>query len=273
MVAKDCPNTICHRPPATNNHSTMTASNENEQEHITSTSPPYKYSSKQAAPLTRIDSNVLDNSPSVIHTTHSVDRLNENALSIDLGMYNELKHDGIPAASLSSNEDVFYEASPILTDAEQRQIDDQVDDGNVRYFPSLLEETNYPTIAVRMEPHMKKPLGKDCELDLALLTNRMIPPRTGPFYNEDLIKEINDPDILCLLRIIDYEIQVDDKPVMPTPWKSKIRSWLKCIVSSPDIISEYPWTRFIRHPQNSVNETPRDEVYIDEIFDHIYNSY
>lgn len=54
-----------------------------------------------------------------------------------------------------SSADEFYETSPILEEEEL-------------YFPTLLDETNYPVVNVPVQPHMSRPLNKFSDLNLKI---------------------------------------------------------------------------------------------------------
>ncbi|KAG7664408.1 uncharacterized protein J8A68_002081 [[Candida] subhashii] len=255
----------------------MSASNENEQEYDNqSRTQSLKYRSRPAVPLVRIDSNILDNSPTIVQTTTYPPRNHHDNLStIDLGIYNQLKqHDSKHIASFSSAEDIFYEASPTLRDLEPLQLQPPpptVDDS--RYFPSLLEETNYPTISVIMEPHMTKPLQKGYDLDLQISTDPMMIPNTGPFYNDRDEESFEDNEVSALLRIIEYEIKLENETIESISWPSKVGSWFKGMFTRTDYEKEYPWTTFITRSESPPSELKQDDVHLDEIFQNIYNSY
>ncbi|EMG47430.1 hypothetical protein G210_2244 [Candida maltosa Xu316] len=174
-----------------------------------------KQSIKPTVPFTRIDSNVYENSPNLIQRTHSIVR---NAAS-----NRELSN--------SSNE-VFFEASPVLEEPV--------------YFPSLLDETNYPSISVKVQPHMTKPLT-DCPLTLQNIVSTNI--HAFPLHDE-----IENKDESTLARILEHEMNESDN-------KSSWFSWF-----SPDT----SWNDLINHVQEPVKELHYEEVYLDQVFKQIY---
>ena len=78
-----------------------------------------------------------------------------------------------------SSNDEFYEASPV-------------------YFPTLLDETNYPFVAVTTKPHMTQPL-QECELNLEGVATTNF--HAFPFGNDT-----RTADERALTKIIQHEM-------------------------------------------------------------------
>ncbi|CAX40576.1 conserved hypothetical protein [Candida dubliniensis CD36] len=168
-----------------------------------------------SAPLARIDSNVYENFPNLIQHSHSIVRL---AASREF--------------STSSN-DEFYEASPVLKEEEDV------------YFPTLLDETNYPFVAVAIQPHMREPLV-DCALNLQEIVTTKV--HAFPFGNDT-----TTTDELALTRI--FEFEMGDNQQKPSWW-------------SP----QNPWSEYINHTPNVPAEFTQEDVYLDQVFRDIYLS-
>lgn len=189
---------------------------------------PYKLESI-SIPFTRVDTNVYENSPNAIQQSHSIIRTNFETNR---------------EVSNSSN-DEFYEASPVLEEA--------------LYFPSLLEESNYPTVTVKVEPHMTKPLVNG-PLDLLgiINTSSTSKPRVFP-----LATEIENKDELTLLRVMEYEMD-DAIQKNATGWFSWFfpkDTWRDLLINGGDSDEEL----------ETSTEFAQNEVYLDQIFTQIYN--
>ncbi|KAI5960852.1 uncharacterized protein KGF55_004422 [Candida pseudojiufengensis] len=140
-------------------------------------------------PLRKVNSNTFfylpnTNTNNVKSTTRNDQILTNNSISkenIDLDQ----------EQSLSSEE--FYEASPTLEFEEL-------------YFPTLLNEINYPLVNVPIQPHMLKPLNSNINKELNL---KNIPianiPKSFPLNQEN--KTIEE-DSLC--KILEFEFKLID---------------------------------------------------------------
>lgn len=124
-----------------------------------------------------------------------------------------------------SSNDEFYEASPV-------------------YFPTLLDETNYPFVAVTTKPHMTQPL-QECELNLEGVAT--INFHAFPFGNDT-----RTADELALTKIIQHE--------MCHPYR---QSWW----SPPN-----PWSDYIDHTPPLPTSFTQPDVYLDQVFSEIYLS-
>lgn len=188
-------------------------------------------------PFTRVDTNVYENSPNLIQYTHSIIRNNiEDKREIS-----------------NSSNDEYYEASPVLEEAI--------------YFPSLLEETNLPTVTVRIEPHMDKPLV-DCPLNFLEIKSSLAPitkPRLFPLGNE-----FENKDESILLKIMEYEMddEVDKRSGGWFSWFSRQDPWKQLFIDNTnddDAIDD------IDNDSEITRVFAQDEVYLDQIFTEIYN--
>ncbi|RLV92821.1 hypothetical protein JA1_002912 [Spathaspora sp. JA1] len=198
--------------------------------------------SKSLIPLKNIHSNVFGNSPFVIQQTEIIKKIPTL----------EIRN----TASFSSTEegDVFYEASPVIDD-----IMTSLNEPEIRFYPTLLEETNYPTINVTIEPHMTKPLAENGDLKLETLINPVDLPHDMCFRSPDINEES-----LALLKIMKYELK-DDEDIKPKSdgwfkqwFKFEGREWSEFVVSSPSEV---------------VADDDKQEVYLDKVYEYIYDIY
>ena len=188
---------------------------------------PYKLESI-SIPFTRVDTNVYENSPNAIQQSHSIIRTNFETNR---------------EVSNSSN-DEFYEASPVLEEA--------------LYFPSLLEESNYPTVTVKVEPHMTKPLVNG-PLDLLGIINTSLTskPRVFP-----LATEIENKDELTLLRVMEYEMDDAIRRMLQVGFLGFPQRYMRdLLINGGDSDEEL----------ETSTEFAQNEVYLDQIFTEIYN--
>ncbi|KAI5955953.1 hypothetical protein KGF57_003438 [Candida theae] len=117
----------------------------------------------------------------------------------------------VPASVSSADE--FYETSPVL---EEEQI----------YFPTLLDETNYPVVHVPVQPHMTRPLDKFSDLNLKNIPIAQT-PKSFPLDSQGA----RDQDEVALYNIIEYEMEaVEDK----NSWWSPKDCWSKFVHREED---------------------------------------
>ncbi|KAI3404801.1 hypothetical protein KGF56_002431 [Candida oxycetoniae] len=181
---------------------------------------------EQPVPLSKLKSNIYHNLPNPIQSTLSVPvRVEEPTL------------EPIYAQSLSSNEE-FYEASPVLDEDEL-------------YFPSLFEETNFPTVFFPTQPHMSKPLQDNAILNLQKIPI-MCSPRSFPLDSDP----VKTNDVQALHNILSYEFKNTD-PTTSSWW-----------------CRQDPWSQFIERDQEQsiqpANKRLKEEVNLDQIFINIY---
>lgn len=197
--------------------------------------------------------------------------------------------------SLSEN-DVFFETSPILTSAqpmpsiydqfEMRELDDFLDavlpkydsGGNLlpvqKFYPTLLSERFYPLVHVEIRPHMSKPLASDDYLlDLSMLertSNAVL--HVAPFCNmyEDSAENINEE--LALLNILTYEItqfEPTDNLNEPSRFRKIIDSFkllFKSSLSNEEYHEKFPWAKFIpREEQDEASNHRRSLLGLNTI--------
>ncbi|CAK9442397.1 uncharacterized protein LODBEIA_P61400 [Lodderomyces beijingensis] len=185
----------------------------------------------QPVPLSKLESNINHNPANPIHSTNvktiQVEKTIPKTQSAPTST-------SISEKSLTSNEE-FYEASPVLEEDEEI------------CYPSLLEETNYPTISVPTQPHMSKPLETHTTLNL-----RNIPiahnPRSFPLDCDS----VKGKDERALHKILAYEFEHLEPA---TSW------WFR----------RDPWSVFIeRDDKPDVPPSNLEEINLDQIFNHIY---
>lgn len=183
--------------------------------------------------------------------------------------------------SLSEN-DVFFETSPVLASAqpmysiyehfEMGELDGFLDAvlpkydsrGNLlpvqKFYPTLLSERFYPVVHVAIRPHMSKPLANDdCPLDLSLLErNSNAVLHAAPFCNmyEDSAENLNEE--LALLNILTYEITHSEpadnlsKPSRLRKIIDSIKLFFKSSLSNEEYNEKFPWAKFI--PREELEE-------------------
>ncbi|KAI5961041.1 hypothetical protein CANMA_003937 [Candida margitis] len=137
-------------------------------------------------PLTKINSNTYQ--PNRIESTI-------NARQAPAPEQPVFKAEPINKPVSVSSADEFYEASPILEEEEM-------------YFPTLLDETNYPVVHVPVQPHMSKPLNKFADLNLKNIPIAQT-PKSFPLDSQGA----KDQDEIALYDIMEYEFEmVDESP-------------------------------------------------------------
>ncbi|CCE79534.1 Piso0_001606 [Millerozyma farinosa CBS 7064] len=183
--------------------------------------------------------------------------------------------------SLSEN-DVFFETSPVLASVQQMSsIYDHFEMGELdgfrdavspkydsrgnllpvpKFYPTLLSERFYPVVQVTIRPHMSKPLANaDCSLDLSFLErNSNAVLHAAPFCNmyEDSTENISEES--ALLNILTYEItksEPADNSSKPSRFRKVIgslKSFFKSSLSNEEYNEKFPWAKFI--PQEELEE-------------------
>ncbi|EGW30236.1 uncharacterized protein SPAPADRAFT_63853 [Spathaspora passalidarum NRRL Y-27907] len=231
----------------------MSAVNENENENSQldgSISPVrditgnFHSKSKTSIPFARIHTNVLENSPVVIQKADTVKRFPSTTFETR----------NTDSFSSTDDGDIFYEASPELIDVATLEPE-------IRYYPTLLEETNYPTINVSLEPHMVKPLAETCELNLESVVNPIDTPPDMFFPSHDNL----DADSLVLLNIMKHELKEEEDIKHRVGW---FKNWFK-------FDSQSCWSQFIARPEfiGQTCEDDKSDVYLDKVFEYLYDIY
>ncbi|KAI5950102.1 hypothetical protein KGF54_005250 [Candida jiufengensis] len=182
-------------------------------------------------PLRKINSNTFFYLPTVTKT----DQANN-----DQTINSNIKKNEENEQSLSSEE--FYEASPTLEEE--------------LYFPTLLDEINYPFVKVPMQPHMSKPLNVTSELNLKTIPIANI-PKSFP-----LNQEAKSPEEDALCKILDHEFNELDQQQGDEEEKPKTHWW-----SKKDL-----WSKFIERNENDQDLKLSNliDANIDDIFVQIY---
>ncbi|CCG25130.1 hypothetical protein CORT_0H00120 [Candida orthopsilosis Co 90-125] len=178
-------------------------------------------------PFTKVNSNTYQ--PNRIEST-----INARQTHIEEQQTTKLDLSNKPGSVSSADE--FYETSPILEDEEL-------------YFPTLLDETNYPVVHVPVQPHMSRPLNKFSDLNLKNIPIAQT-PKSFPLDSQGA----KDQDEIALYNIIEYEFDtVDEK-----------KSWW----SPKDC-----WSKFVHREEDmDVEESIIGDANLDQIFDNIYNT-
>ena len=141
-----------------------------------------------------------------------------------------------PKPASVSSADEFYETSPVL---EEEEI----------YFPTLLDETNYPVVHVPIQPHMSRPLNKFGDLNLKNIPIAQT-PKSFPLDSQGA----RDQDEIALYNIIEYEIEAIEET---SSWWSPKDCWSKFVHREEDV---------------EVEESIMGDANLDQIFDNIYST-
>ena len=155
------------------------------------------------------------------------------------------KGDHKPASVSSADE--FYETSPILDNDEEEVVDEEE-----IYFPTLLDETNYPVVHVPIQPHMSRPLNKFGDLNLKNIPIAQT-PKSFPLDSQ----EAKDQDEIALYNIMEYEFENNGDDAKKNSWWSPNDCWSKFVHNEEDV---------------EVKESLMGDANLDLIFNNIYST-
>lgn len=188
-----------------------------------------------------------------------------------------------------NDEEVFYEASPVMQTKPYLPVSDSFDNFELEeytnfkldssniiqrkmdseiYYPSLLQETFSPIVEVRFESMGRPLVSNSMPLDLEMLisdANQIMIRKSAPFCN------IYDSNTFRLLHILEYEFdlldakEVGENREVDCGWVTKFRRLVLGYWESEYHIL-YPW-RYLNFLEESTGEEGRSWID-DENHDH-----